>query len=335
MKAMAFVCDRPRHIELRETALGETPPDGVLVANEFTLVSVGTELWNYRHGAEPGREPVFPRTTGYCNAGRVLAVGAEVKGVREGDRVAGLGAHASHEIMRDGFYRIPDSLDTRYAVFMTMGAIALRGARVARIELGESVGVLGLGLVGLLATALAKASGGVPVIAIDKVAFRLDRARQCGADVLINSAETPDLVAAVRAHCVEDGVNVLIESTGIPAVYPSAVKLPCEAGRLVALGSPRGEVMMDFFSEVHLREVAILGAFQPFTPQQGNRFYPWDVARERHLVLRLMAEGRLPVEPLITHTHRPGECHDVYERLASGAPDTLGVLFDWRGLVAG
>jgi threonine dehydrogenase-like Zn-dependent dehydrogenase len=129
--------------------------------------------------------------------------------------------------------------------------------------------------------------------------------------------------------CVEDGANVVIGATGKPVVYPMAVKLACVAGRVVALGSPRGTVEMNFLDEVHLREVSILGAIQPRTPEQPHIYYPWTKERERNLILRLMSEDKLPIEDLITHVAKPEQCLEIYTMLADKPQNVLGVLFEW------
>jgi threonine dehydrogenase-like Zn-dependent dehydrogenase len=109
-----------------------------------------------------------------------------------------------------------------------------------------------------------------------------------------------------------------------------AVKLACFAGRLVALGSPRGTVEFDFFREVHLREVSILGAIHPRTPERDHVYFWWTKDRERRLLLSLMGNGQLPVEDLITHVETPENCLNVYNMLAEGSQQALGVLFEWQ-----
>jgi len=330
MKGRRLQCNGPRQIEVAECEFGPVPDDGILVENAYTAVSVGTEIWNWVHGGNPGdRTAEYPRGTGYCSAGTVLEVGKDVTYVKPGDRVAGQGGHASHGILRDKYRKIPDNVATRDASLLVMAAIAMHGIRVARIELGEAVVVLGLGLVGQFSVTLARLAGAVPVIAIDLDPFRLDKAKPRGADVCINPKEIDDLTEAVRAQCVEDGANVVLEATGKPAVYPTAVKLACVAGRMVALGSPRGTVEMNFLDEVHLREVSILGAIQPRTPEADHIYFRWTKDRERSLILRLMSEGRLSADDLITHEVKPEECQAIYDMLADNPKDVLGVVFAW------
>lgn len=333
MEAKRLICRGPRQIEVETHEIPPVPDDGILVKQDFTAVSVGTEIYNWIHGAEPGREAVYPRPTGYCGAGTVLQVGKCVADIVPGDRVAGQGGHGSHAVIRAPYQKIPDGVTTKAAAFTTMAAIALHGVRVAALLCGESVAVVGLGLVGQLSLSFARLSGAVPLIAVDLDEARLERAKARGAEILLNPRTTPDVPAAIRETCPEDGANVVLEATGIPAVFPMAVKSACTAGRVVALGSPRGTVEFDFFQDVHLREVSILGALQPRTPDADHIYYRWTKDRERKLILRLMADGRLPVEDLITHTAAPEQCLEIYQMLADHPGRALGVVFDWRGRI--
>jgi len=321
--AQRLISNACRQMELEAFDPGPVPDDGVLVENEYTAVSVGTELYNWLHGADWGQSASFPRTTGYCNAGRVLEVGK--------NRVAGQGNHASHSVLTGVYHKVPDAVSSRHAAFLVMAAIALHGIRRARIALGESVAVLGLGLVGQFSVALARLAGAMPLIAIDLDDSRLEKARGMGAEVLFNPEKTSDLVETVRTLCREDGANVVIEATGNSAVYPTAMKLACQAGRVVATGSPRGPVEMDFFFELHLREVELLSGFHPITPEADHLYYRWTKQRERAMLLDLMADpAKLPVEHLITHVARPDQCQEIYDMLADDPAQALGVAFEWR-----
>ena len=333
MKATRFLIPGIRRMELASFETGPVPDDGILIENQYTAVSVGTEIHGWTHGGEPGNPVRFPRPTGYCNVGTALEVGKDVEGIRPGDRIAGQGNHASHSILYGGrsfHQKVPDTVSSEAAAFMVMGAIAIHGIRVARIELGEVVVVIGLGIVGQLAATLAGLSGALPVIAIDLDDFRLDKAQSRGIGLCINPGAVDDVREAVGRHCMEDGANVVIEATGKPAVYPTAVRIACSAGRVVALGSPRGTVDMDFLADVHLREVSILGAHQPKTPEADHIYYRWAKERDRRLVMRLMGEGKLPVEDLVTHVAEPERCQEIYTMLADDPSAALGVVFKWK-----
>ena len=227
------------------------------------------------------------------------------------------------------YHRVPDGGDGEDAVFLVMAAISMRGIRRSCVQLGESMAVLGLGIVGQLALSLGRLSGAMPIIGIDLDESRLERASKRGADFLVNPGDCADAVETVRERCAEDGANVVMEAIGIPAVYPLAVQLACTAGRVVALGSPRGTVEMDFMRDVHLREVDIIGAFQPMTPETDHVYYRWTKDRDRQLLLELMARDRLTIRDLITHRLVPEQCQDAYELLAISPQEALGVVFRW------
>ena len=330
MKGQRLICEGLRRIQVEEFELPCPGPDEILVQNHYTAISVGTEIYNWLHGAEPGGEPRFPRPTGYCSTGAVVDAGLNVKNLKVGDRVAAQGNHASHDILKGSYYPVPAAVESEEAAFLVMAAIALHGIRKARIELGESLTVLGLGVVGQLALTLARLCGAMPTIALDLDRDRLQLAGQRGADLALNPDEERDVVARVREQCMDDGANVVIEATGKPAVYPLAVQLACMGGRVIALGSPRGTVEMNFMADVHLREVEIIGAIQPRTPEQDHIYYHWTKDRDRSLLLDLMGRGRLQVAELITHRCRPDECQAVYEMLADRPQEALGVIFDWN-----
>jgi 2-desacetyl-2-hydroxyethyl bacteriochlorophyllide A dehydrogenase len=330
MQAQRLMCTDKRKIEVESYDLPVVPDDGILVQNDITAVSVGTEIHNFRHGSEPGREVTFPRATGYCSTGIVLEVGKRVTNIQEGDRIAGQGNHASHAVLTSNYRKVPEGLPAKSAVYLVMCAVAMHGHRVGRPELGESVAITGLGIVGQLAASFAKLAGAYPVIAIDLNDLRLEKAQNRGIDICLNPGTLADLTETVQSHCCADGVDLLIEATGIPAVYPGALKLPRLGGRFVALGSPRGSVEVSFLPDIHLREITVFGAHQPKTPDSRNIYYPWTKERDRDFILQLMAQGKLPIEDLITHCAKPADCQDIYTMLADHPDEALGVVFEWK-----
>lgn len=329
MNAQRLVSRRPSHIEVEEHRLPEVGPDSILVANQLTGISVGTEISCWLHGGEPRTEPSFPRTTGYCSTGTVLEVGGNVTTVKPGQRVAAQGIHASHEVLERYYFPVPDEVAPEDAVFLVMAAISMHGMRRAQVQLGEAVAIIGMGLVGQLALSLCRLAGAMPLVAIDLDQERLTLAADRGADHTALPGAQSDLAERVRGWCYEDGADVVIEATGKPGVYPLAVSLARTGGRVIGLGSPRGSVEMDFMTDVHLREVDIIGAIQPITPESGHVYYPWTKDRDRRLLLQMMSRGRLRAADLITHKAKPAECQAVYDMLARRPQDALGVVFEW------
>ena len=329
MKARRLICPALRRIEVEEFELPALADHEILIENELTAVSVGTEIYNWVHGAEPGRTPAFPRKTGYNSTGVVADIGAAVNDIQIGDRVTAQGSHASHGVVGDHYLAVAPSVRAEDSVFLVMAAIALRGIRKGRIELGESVAVIGQRIVGQLALTLSGLAGALPTIAVDLNDQRLQRAAARGADFTLNPERIADMPAVIQAETASDGADAVIEATGKPAVYPLAVSIARTAGRVIALGSPRGTVQMDFFADVHLREVDLIGAIQSRTPDEDHIYYPWTKKRDRRMLLALMQRGTLSAADLITHRAAPEECQETYEMLADRPQEALGVVFAW------
>ena len=132
MKGRRLICPVKGRIEVEEFEVPPVADDQVLIENELTAVSVGTEIYCWLHGTEPGGEPSFPRTTGYCSCGVVVETGSSIVGVKVGDRVAAQGNHASHSLESRFVYRVAEETASEDAVFLVMAAIAMHGTRRRR-----------------------------------------------------------------------------------------------------------------------------------------------------------------------------------------------------------
>ena len=189
----------------------------VLVHNEYSIISIGTELSLIELGKKSligkardkpelaakvinraKRDGIFtaykqamsrldkPETLGYSCAGKIVAIGADIKDLRIGDNVACGGAnYANHaefvSVPRNLCVKLPENVNCKDACFTTIGAIALQGIRNSDVKLGEYVAVIGLGLIGQLTTQLLK-SAGCKVIGIDIDKKKVDLALKLGAD---------------------------------------------------------------------------------------------------------------------------------------------------------
>src|SRR2546429_608100 len=121
---------------------------------------------------------------GYCNVGRVVQIGGDVRGFALGDRVVSNGAHAELvAVPRNLCARIPQEVSDDEAAFTVLGAIALQGVRLAAPTLGERFVVTGLGLIGLLTVQLLRANG-CRVLGIDPNSANTELARNLGAEVV-------------------------------------------------------------------------------------------------------------------------------------------------------
>ena len=318
-------------VEVEPFSVESPGPDGILIETGLSLISPGTE------GAVleglPNTRREFPHYPGYSNIGRVLEVGAKVTEVAPGDRVATHTTHASHVCVSGNALcePVPPDLSSEGAAFSTLASVAMQGVRKARIELGESVLVIGQGLVGNLALQLARLQGGYPVVAADLDEGRLEMARQVGADHVIGGREA-DVAAAVRELTQSDGARVVIEATGHPEVIVTALQAAGWCGRVVLLGSTRGETeRVNFFRDVHVRGLTILGAHGPVRPARDASPGFWPLDADVRLCLKLLAAGRIQVEPLISERIPFHDAQHAYRLVLDRRRDVLGIILDWRG----
>ncbi|MYD08661.1 MAG: zinc-binding alcohol dehydrogenase [Chloroflexi bacterium] len=299
----------------------------VLLRALTTLISPGTERAFFLN--LDNTDASYPLCPGYSFVGVIEACGAEVIGLRAGDRVVCPAPHASRALVdARACLRVPAELPDESAAFFNLLAIAMQGARKARIELGESVAILGAGIVGILAMRLAQLSGGLPVIGIDLDLQRLDLARRVGADntLVSGSALARDLQEILGAA----GANVVIEATGAPSEVTTAFRLAAEKGRVVLLGSARGDTEgVNFYRDVHRKGLRIIGGHEITRPRHENSPGYWTQGSEHRVCLDLLARRRVDVTPLITHRYNWRDFPRAYAHLAAWDKDALGILIEW------
>jgi len=314
-------------VEVEEFSVRRPETNEVLIRTLKTLISPGTERAFLK--ALPNTPRVFPQYPGYSNIGVILEVGASVKSVKCGDRVASRGGHSSHILMSERkVLKVPSRLDTETALFFSLGSIALQGVRKASLEVGDSVLVIGQGIVGLLAMQLASLSGGMPIITLDLFEERLDLSLRLGADYAFNPRKV-DVISEVSKITGGRMVNVVIEASGNPDAVPLALKLAGRFGRVVLLGSPRGESTVNFYRDVHRKGVHLIGAHASLRPVHESFKTLWTDLEDSALILRLLELGKLRVRELITDRFRYDKAEEAYKLLLEERGDVLGIIIDW------
>jgi L-iditol 2-dehydrogenase len=322
----------PEHgrAELQAFTPPSPKPGEVLIRTEVTLISPGTERAFFL--GLPNAQARFPYYPGYSNVGRVVALGEPSDGIdlAVGDRVASGGSHASHVVMRAArCWKVPEGLPPTEAIFFSLGAIALQGVRKARVELGEPVLVLGLGLIGNLALQIARLQGALPALGLDLDAGRREIAAAAGADGCFDpsSAET---AAALDAATDGRGPAVVIEATGHPDAVNDAFARAGDHARVVLLASTRGTTETNFYRDVHRKGLTVLGAHAIVVPPHDSSPGYWTLSENTQTVLRLLAARRLRVAPLTSELLPCQEAPRAYEQLASWRKDVLGMLLQWE-----
>jgi len=308
----------------------DPPPPGpgqVLLRALSTLISPGTERAFFLNLANTN--PEYPYVPGYSFVGEVIAVGDAVDSLKAGDRAVCRAAHQSHALVDAGdCLKVPAALADEEAAFFALLAIAMQGARKARIELGESVVVLGAGVVGILAMRLAQLSGGLPVVGVDLDQRRLELAKQIAADETLMNDDS--LGRNLRALLGADGADVVIELTGAPAAAATAFQLAATGGRVVLVGSARGDTKdVNFYRDVHRKGLLVIGGHESNQPRQDSSPGYWTARREYALALQLMARGRVQTAPLITQRYNWREFKSAYAQLADWDRGALGMIVEW------
>lgn len=295
-------------------------------------------------GLAPTMTKVFakldtPIPLGYSAAGIVVEAG-ERSGARVGDRVACAGAgYATHAefnfIPRNLCVRLPDSVSFADASYATLGSIALQGVRQADLRLGESVAVIGLGLLGLLTVQLLKASG-CRVVGSDPDPTKCELARSLGADEAVSTG----LAEAATAFSGGYGVDAVLIAAATKSNEP--IEIAAEAcrpkGRVVVVGLVGMDVPRDTFyrKELDLRLSMSYGPgrYDP-TYEEGGQDYPyayvrWTEQRNIGAFLDLVAAGAVTPGRLTTHRFGIDDALRAYDLLEGKSKERyLGIVIDY------
>ena len=334
------------HIGLIEQDVPPVGPGTVLVEVHASLVSPGTELGGWRQLAEQLAHPdpdAKPRPFGYANAGVVREVGEGVEDLAAGDRVACMGAgYAQHTdlavVPHNLCVKLPDSVTFAQGAYGHLAATALMALRRGQPEFGESVAVVGLGLVGQLAAQLYRLAGNF-VIGWDTIAARNEIAAGCGIDatVLVGAA---DEVAATRAFTGDYGVDAAVIAFGgdanqaVEALHQCLKRSPDGhvCGRIVVVGGA-SFTCTAATTNVDVRRSSRTGPGYHDEPWEVGDDYPpifmrWTTRTNLALCIRLMAEGRLNVDALTTHTIALKDVDAGVSAILDAPNRILGVVFE-------
>jgi predicted dehydrogenase len=344
---------------------------GVLVRTAASLVSAGTERMAIDLGkkslvgkarARPdlvakvlqklGREGVIatartvfakldvPNPLGYSCAGTVLD--ADDAPYSAGDRVACAGAKVANHaevnaVPRNLCARIPAAVSDEEAAFVTLGAIALHGVRLAGLGLGERVVVIGLGLIGQIAMQLCRAHG-CQVLGVDLDPSKLKLARALGCEVTATPAAAPDAIAALTGGRGADAV-IICAATESNDPVQLAGDLARDRARVIVVGAVGMQVPRRPYFD---KELTFLqsrsygpGRYDPQYEERGVDypigFVRWTEQRNMEAFLETIAAGRVDVKQLITHRFPIERAHEAYELISGTTHEPfLGVVLTYN-----
>jgi predicted dehydrogenase/threonine dehydrogenase-like Zn-dependent dehydrogenase len=329
----------------------------VLIRTKVSLVSLGTERMLVEFGKAnlidkarqqpekvkqvldkiksdglwPTLDAVFkklgePLPLGYCNAGEVIAVGEGVSEFKIGDRVASNGPHAEVVLVpKNLVVKIPDNVTYEEASFTVISSIGLQGIRLVNPTFGETIVVIGLGLIGLITCQLLKANG-CTVIGYDFDESKVKLATSFGVAAFKVSAETDSVNACMeRTNGVgADGV-IITASTQSDAVIAQAAQMSRKRGRIVLVGVIGLDIKRSDFYEKELSfQVSCSygpGRYDEEYEQKGQD-YPlpyvrWTEKRNFAAVLEAISSGAIQVKPLITEIIDLPGFESIYNTIGS------------------
>ncbi|NPV48345.1 MAG: zinc-binding dehydrogenase [Armatimonadetes bacterium] len=318
-----LIAAAPDKVVVADVPRPDCGPRGVLVKAVRSLVSPGSELNRIRR--LPGdRDSKWPNhDLGYATSGVVVEVGAEVDTFQVGQRVATMQHHQEYVVspaVGDDIRSplpLPDDIEWDRAPFVLWGRSCYNWTMKADIRPGETVAVVGAGLVGLLMIMWARLRGPAQVIAVDLAPSRLRLASAAGAEHLVCPAEG-DPVEAVRAltHGKMAQCTIHCAAGAHVEAFELSQRITATGGRVVLLG-------------IHSEHLTILRhEFLNKDLLGGGTDY--DYSPELQLqAMKLLQAGKLPVERIVTHNVPYTMAPEIYDMLNFRSHEAGAVLLRW------
>ncbi|GGJ08689.1 sorbitol dehydrogenase [Alicyclobacillus cellulosilyticus] len=336
----AAVLHAPGDVRLEERPVRDLAPDEALV--QVMAVGVcGSDVHYYEHGRIGDFVVRQPLILGHECAGVVVATGAAVTRVKPGDRVAiepGVtcgrcpacksgrynlcpevqflatppvdGAFAEYIVHREDFlHPIPDGMSFEAAALVEPFSVGLHACARAGVRPGDTVAILGMGPVGLLAVVAAAAYGAQRIIVSDLEENRLAAARRLGATDTVPAAAGAEAILALTGG---QGVDVALETAGHPKALATAMAVLRRGGRLAVVGLPPQDEVALHIPRLSAYEIDVLGVFR-----YANT-YPRGIA--------LLASGRWPIEDLVTDRYPLAETKQALERARTNKAGSIKVM---------
>jgi threonine 3-dehydrogenase len=330
MKAVVTTKPEPKSLQLKDIPVPEPKPGEVLVKLKIASIC-GTDVHIYKWDAWAQKRIKTPLVQGHEWAGEVAALGAGVKGLAIGDYVSGEGhipdwtcntcrggnPHICRNVSilgidRQGSFaeympvpaanivKNPPDLPLEFATIQDPLGNAVQTAWSAN-PAGKVVAVTGLGPIGLMSITVAQALGAAKVIAIGhKNQFRIDLARKVGADLVLGAKD--DITGRIHDFTGGEGVDEVLEMSGASDAVDLGLKVLKPGGGLHLLG-----VFPDKFT-VDVNELVFKG--KRMVGIHGRRMF-----QDWQLMQGLLRQGRLNLEPIITHRLRLTEFDKAFEAM--------------------
>jgi len=217
--------------------------------------------------------------------------------------------------------KLPKGVSFEEGALLEPISVALYALMRGGCTLGEKLAILGLGTIGMFVLQWAKILGGKRIFCSDIVEEKLEIARQLGADYCINS--TKDDMKKVVLDNFDEGLDLVIETVGVPATQVGSLELVRPRGRIVYVGTPHGNVKFSGhqFERIIRREINITGSWMSYSPPFPGRAWT--------LSAHFLAKRRIKTDILISHRFKLEKIKDAFEAMVNTSifSEKLMILF--------
>jgi 2-desacetyl-2-hydroxyethyl bacteriochlorophyllide A dehydrogenase len=318
----SIIINGPFDVEIFAEDVPLAGPGEIVVEAALSGISSGTEMFLYR-GTYPNFKlkkwpqwQDYPVRPGYELVGRVVEVGPPARGAEAGgsvaslqpsagtivadtdefqvgDRVICLGTHQQFTAVPATLAaKIPDSVSAEAATLAVLGTTTMHSTRRLHLEYGDTVAVIGMGVVGNLALQHARLGGAAKTIALDLDRGRLDLAEKVGADHTVQVG-VEDAVELVYRYTKGIGADAVVEASGAKGTLQAALDIMRDRGTVELLGWRTEESSFEF-GDLYFKEGTII-ATRAIGPDPGipYSYVRWGYDQSLRLAVDMIADGRL------------------------------------------
>ena len=292
-------------------------------------------------GLKPTINAVFnklgqPLPLGYCNVGKVIAVGEGVNEFKIGDRVASNGPHAEYVcIPKNLVAAVPDNVTDEEAAFTVIGSIGLQGIRLCNPQLGETIVVVGLGLIGMITAELLVANG-CRVVGIDLDPKKIAIAKEKGI-IAINPRDGVDQVKYVVSITDGQGADgvIITASAKTDEIIAQAAKMSRKRGRIILVGVIGLNISRaDFYEKELTFQVSCSygpGRYDDRYEKDGIDyplpFVRWTEKRNFQAILQAISTKKLNVVEMITERVKLEHFDQIYGNISN--PNSIASILEY------
>jgi len=356
----SIIIKGPYEVEIVEEKQPKAGSGEIVVEAEISGISSGTEMFLYRSTypnfklKKWGQWKEYPVAPGYELAGKVVDVGRSAEGsggtqsvdslqpsagtivadsteFKVGDRVVCMGTHQQYSKMpATHAVKIPDSVSYEQATLAILGTTTMHSTRRLELEYGDTVVVIGLGVVGNLALQHAKLGGAVRTIGLDLNEERLELAKKVGADFTVQG-DKEDPVKSVFQYTNNLGADAVVEASGSEGTLQLALDLMRDRGTVELLGWRTQETRF-IFGDLYFKEGKII-ATRALGPDPGipYSYVRWGCDQSLRLAMEMIADGRLKTDFYEPARFSYKDIKKVYEQIDKD-PTSIGLqaILEWK-----